>query len=758
MIEDIYLFCCPECGSNIEIESAKMELITFLCPNCEKFKNKTTMPIEKFLRSIDKFNSIKCSKCHISEKEEKNLKYCSTHKLILCPKCADIHLKENANKEKKCNLIDNYKENWDKCSIHPNQNNSCFCETCKVHLCPKCLKDQKIREKHKNHEKRRFDDDLQIENTEEFSENIETLKKAKKEKEDFLFRDFQKKCENEIENLKNKKENDKKVNNNNLQSQLNDINIKSDEEIKKIKEQIEELKKQIQNKEKDRKEREEVITKFYIDKNNDLENNYKKKEEQMKKRQEEEKQKLLQDNNEIKKINNTLELSNLIKNTYEKYQENYYYNRNYAKISEYLKEVKNDLDNPNNNINNISNFSNYSNMNIDKSIFNNISSIKTICSIPIDNNNIVTPFDNLKNSEIVKKTNNEDYTIDNTFTIVNLPNVDNYYIIYAGGAIGEKRGEYSILCQNIFKNETIKIGEHEEKITGFRNIYDEKNKRILLMSLSGEDNNVKLWETKDFKNWNQLLDLQNVNEQTEILSGCFINYKNNIYLLTSGKNQENDQTIKDPEPIKVYDLEGNEIEDKKIPIKSNVNFIDTFYHEKRDKYYVLLGCGKTCKYYNYEDQNDHQSFYDYDQGYVKSVIIDESRDLIIALGLEQRTIMGWEFKSNGALKFKIYFKDIASIGTSLCLWNSQYLFVGLGKNVGIIDLSPLDKNEENEEKSQKKERSRFKDDDEDEENKKSEIEVIKILPCDNDIKTIKKMENKIYIVSQTSDGKILLWK
>ena len=42
------------------------------------------------------------------------------------------------------------------------------------------------------------------------------------------------------------------------------------------------------------------------------------------------------------------------------------------------------------------------------------------------------------------------------------------------------------------------------------------------MSLSGEDNNVKLWETKDFKNWNQLLDLQNVNEQTEILSGCFM--------------------------------------------------------------------------------------------------------------------------------------------------------------------------------------------------------------------------------------------
>ena len=100
------------------------------------------------------------------------------------------------------------------------------------------------------------------------------------------------------------------------------------------------------------------------------------------------------------------------------------------------------------------------------------------------------------------------------------------------------------------------------------------------MSISEEYNNVKLWETQDFTNWNQLLDLKNVNEKTGILSGCFINYKNNIYLLTSAKNQENEKTILEPEPIKVYDLEGNEIEDKKIPIKSNINFIDTFIIKK----------------------------------------------------------------------------------------------------------------------------------------------------------------------------------
>ena len=117
--------------------------------------------------------------------------------------------------------------------------------------------------------------------------------------------------------------------------------------------------------------------------------------------------------------------------------------------------------------------------------------------------------------------------------------------------------------------------------------------------------------------------------------------------------------------------------------------------------------------------------------------------------------MGWEFKSNGDLKFKLDFKN--SIGSSLCLWNSQYLLVGLGNNIGIIDLSPLDKNEENEEKNERSIRSRLKDSD-DEEIKKSEIKVVKALPCDYYIKSIKIIENKNYIVSQTSNEKILIWK
>ena len=69
----------------------------------------------------------------------------------------------------------------------------------------------------------------------------------------------------------------------------------------------------------------------------------------------------------------------------------------------------------------------------------------------------------------------------------------------------------------------------------------------------------------------------------------------------------------------------------------------------------------------------------------------------------------------------------------------------------------MDKNEENEEKNERSIRSRLKDSD-DEEIKKSEIKVVKALPCDYYIKSIKIIENKNYIVSQTSNEKILIWK
>lgn len=98
---------------------------------------------------------------------------------------------------------------------------------------------------------------------------------------------------------------------------------------------------------------------------------------------------------------------------------------------------------------------------------------------------------------------------------------------------------------------------------------------------------------------------------------------------------------------------------------------------------------------------------------------------------------------------------INSIGSSLCLWNSQHLLVGLGNNIGVIDLSALD---ENEEENQRNERPIFRDDNSEKENKLYKLKIVKKLPCDSNIKIIKKIEEKNYIISQTLEENILLWK
>ena len=116
---------------------------------------------------------------------------------------------------------------------------------------------------------------------------------------------------------------------------------------------------------------------------------------------------------------------------------------------------------------------------------------------------------------------------------------------------------------------------HDEIITGFRYYFDNSNKRDLILSISDLDNNIKLWNIKD---WNCLLDLKNINNNGFLCSACLLRYNNQIYLLTSNNDSHNFY-FDNSESIKVYDLKGNK---QKELINSNyaVYFIDTFYDHK----------------------------------------------------------------------------------------------------------------------------------------------------------------------------------
>ena len=68
-----------------------------------------------------------------------------------------------------------------------------------------------------------------------------------------------------------------------------------------------------------------------------------------------------------------------------------------------------------------------------------------------------------------------------------------------------------IISYNLLNNEVINQVKksHNEYISNFKHYLDKKNKRDLLISVSAKDNNIKLW---NIKNWECLIDLKNINE------------------------------------------------------------------------------------------------------------------------------------------------------------------------------------------------------------------------------------------------------
>ena len=107
----------------------------------------------------------------------------------------------------------------------------------------------------------------------------------------------------------------------------------------------------------------------------------------------------------------------------------------------------------------------------------------------------------------------------------------------------------SLILYNLNKNQIINQikNAHKYVITNFRHYLDKINKRDLIISISFEDNTIKLWNVANFKS---LLILKNIYKKGNIQSACFLNYKNQIYILTS-----NFVIFGKPEFIKVYDVD-----------------------------------------------------------------------------------------------------------------------------------------------------------------------------------------------------------
>ena len=303
---------------------------------------------------------------------------------------------------------------------------------------------------------------------------------------------------------------------------------------------------------------------------------------------------------------------------------------------------------------------------------------KEINEIKVENNKLKEEINILKKYHIDEKPDikfgknltKDAYACDtglvNTFTVFNSIN-NILYLIYSNE-------NNSIICYDlkIQKKVTELKTYNDNYITSIRHYLDKINHRDIIMSIICDENNIKLWNVK---NWELILNLKNVNNKGTLFSGCFLN-KN--YIVSSNLNWDDNL-----EPIKIFNFNGKHI--KEINDSKDITFfIDSFYDKNLNKNYIITSNINYIKSYDYNNNKVYHKYYDNKNGIHWGFILQEKEELIKLIeNCKDGNIRIWNFH-NGLLMKKIKVNNILK---DACLWNNTYLFVGCGDNtIKLIDL------------------------------------------------------------------------
>ena len=273
--------------------------------------------------------------------------------------------------------------------------------------------------------------------------------------------------------------------------------------------------------------------------------------------------------------------------------------------------------------------------------------------------------------------------LENTFTVFKSLN-DYSQLIFS-------TKKKSIISYNLTTNTKITeiMNAHNEYISNLRHYLDKKENMDLIMSLSNEDNHLKLWKTN---NWNCIVDIKGINNKGILDSASLLlNYKNKKLIFTSSNNEdENNNSDK----IKVYDFNGNVI--KKIK-NSNYStlFIDTYYDHKIKEIYILTGNKGYIKSYCFEENREYHKYSDGSENNNQnekpnghSSLIVKSYNNVVKLieSCWDGYVRIWDFHLGHMItKIKLRDKENSFI-FGLCLWNNNNLLVGCENAIKLIDL------------------------------------------------------------------------
>ena len=249
-----------------------------------------------------------------------------------------------------------------------------------------------------------------------------------------------------------------------------------------------------------------------------------------------------------------------------------------------------------------------------------------------------------------------------------------FYLIYTNK-------KNSILSYDIINKQ--KINEikkaHQYHISSFRYFLDDMNKRDLLLSLSCDDNNIKVWNINKYE---CLLEIKNVNKSGFLDSAYFLKDNNEIYIITSNKNINNS---KKTESIKVFDFKGNHIKNINDS-NEDIIFIDTYSDNKLSKIFIIACTNDNCKSYDYYKNEIYHKYIDYSRSC--DIVINDQEEIVkLIKSCYNGNITIWDFNS-GLLLNTI--KICTTILREICLYDNEYLFVGCDdKTIKLVDYKNL---------------------------------------------------------------------
>ncbi len=237
--------------------------------------------------------------------------------------------------------------------------------------------------------------------------------------------------------------------------------------------------------------------------------------------------------------------------------------------------------------------------------------------------------------------------------------------------------DYSIISYDIVnekKQNEIKCSQKD--IFELYHCLDRKNKRDLLLTQSTY-NYIKIW---DIENFNCILDLKKLElNYTYISKTCFMNFKNEIYIIIGNTN----------EPFKFYNLSGDMI--KEIKFDKDINYIYTYNDDELSKVYIIISRLSDIISYDYENGKIYNQYFNIERGYIYNLLLvknNESGEATRIFGNYGSYLNIWNFDTGELLKNIRFNYNVNNI----CLWNNQFLIgiteikFGIQNSLCLLDL------------------------------------------------------------------------